>query len=89
MQSLTVKTAATDAGAFVPWLDQQASVDKKKKLGTTGYCMGPYTFRTAAQFPDRVGAIATFHGAALATATPDSPHPLDPEDEGERADRDR
>ena len=71
--------AATDAGAFVPWLDQQPSVDKKKKIGTTGYCMGgPFTFRMAAQFPDRVGAIATFHGAALATDKPDSPHLLIP-----------
>jgi len=79
MQSLSAKTAATDAGAFVPWLDQQSSVDKKKKIGTTGYCMGgPYTFRMAAQFPDRVGAIATFHGAALATAGTDSPHLLIP-----------
>jgi carboxymethylenebutenolidase len=79
MQSLTVATAATDAGAFVPWLDKQPSVNKKRKMGTTGYCMGgPYTFRMAAQFPDRVGAIATFHGAALATDKPDSPHLLIP-----------
>src|ERR1700761_4385410 len=39
MGSLSPTTAATDAGAFVPWLDQQASVDKKRKMGTTGYCM--------------------------------------------------
>jgi carboxymethylenebutenolidase len=77
MQTLTVATATTDAAAFVPWLDKQASVDTKKKMGTTGYCMGgPFTFRMAAQFPDRVGAIATFHGAALATDKPDSPHLL-------------
>jgi carboxymethylenebutenolidase len=77
MGSLSPTTAATDAGAFVPWLDKQASVDTKKKLGTTGYCMGgPFTFRTAAQFPNRVGAIASFHGAALATDKPDSPHLL-------------
>ncbi len=79
MGSLSPQTAATDGAAFVPWLDKQASVDKKKKMGTTGYCMGgPYTFRLAAQFPDRVGAIATFHGAALASASPDSPHLLVP-----------
>jgi carboxymethylenebutenolidase len=79
MGSLTPTTAATDAGAFVPWLDKQPAVDPKKKIGTTGYCMGgPYTFRTAAQFPDRVGAIATFHGAALATDKADSPHLLVP-----------
>jgi carboxymethylenebutenolidase len=74
MGSLSAKTVATDAAAFIPWLDAQASVDKKKKLGTTGYCMGgPFTMRVAAQFPERVGAIATFHGAALASDKPDSP----------------
>ena len=79
MGSLSPTTAATDGAAFVPWLDKQPSVDTKKKMGTTGYCMGgPYTFRLAAQFPDRVGAIATFHGAALAGASPDSPHLLVP-----------
>lgn len=79
MGSLSPKTAATDGAAFVPWLDKQASVDRKKKMGTTGYCMGgPFTFRLAAQFPERVGAIATFHGAALANASPDSPHLLVP-----------
>src|SRR5580693_4452308 len=79
MGSLSPTTAATDGAAFVPWLDSQPSVDKKKKMGTTGYCMGgPFTFRLAAQFPERVGAIATFHGAALASAAPDSPVMLVP-----------
>ena len=79
MGSLSPKTVATDAAAFIPWLDSQASVDKKKKMGTTGYCMGgPFTLRVAAQYPDRVGAIATFHGAALANDKPDSPHLLIP-----------
>src|SRR5271163_3336533 len=40
MQSLTAQTAATDAKAFTAWLDQQPSVDKARKIGTTGYCMG-------------------------------------------------
>jgi carboxymethylenebutenolidase len=79
MGSLSPKTVATDAGAFIPWLDSQSSVDKKKKMGTTGYCMGgPFTMRVAAQFPDRVGAIGSFHGAGLASAAPDSPHLLVP-----------
>src|ERR1700722_17357529 len=30
MQSLSPKTAATDAGTFVPWLDAQPSVDTNK-----------------------------------------------------------
>jgi len=77
--SLTPDTANTDAKAFVTWLDSQPSVDKKRKLGTTGYCMGgPFTMRTAAAFPNRVGAGATFHGGGLVTDKPDSPHLLIP-----------
>ena len=69
------KTAATDAKAFVAFLDAQAAVDTKKKMGTTGYCMGgPFVFRTAAAYPERIGAGATFHGGGLVTDKPDSPH---------------
>ena len=74
-QSLNPTTQVTDAKAFVAWLDQQASVDKKKKIGTMGFCMsGPFTIRTAATAPDRVGAAASFHGGGLTTKNPDSPH---------------
>jgi carboxymethylenebutenolidase len=77
--TLSPATAATDATAFVAYLDAQPSVDKKKKMGTTGYCMGgPFVFRTAASFPDRVGAAATFHGGGLVTDKPESPHLLIP-----------
>jgi carboxymethylenebutenolidase len=79
MRSLTPETTLTDAKAFVPWLDKQAAVNKQRKLATTGYCMGgPLTLRTAAAFPDRIGAGASFHGAALVTDKPDSPHLLVP-----------
>jgi carboxymethylenebutenolidase len=77
--TLSPATALTDATAFVAYLDGQPSVDKKRKMGTTGYCMGgPFVFRTAAAFPDRVGAGATFHGGGLATDKPESPHLLIP-----------
>ncbi len=77
--SLNPVTAVTDAKAFVAFLDSQHSVDKNKKIGTTGYCMGgPFVMRTAATFPDRVGAGATFHGGGLVTDKPDSPHLLIP-----------
>jgi carboxymethylenebutenolidase len=65
----------TDAKAFIGWLDGQASVAKSRKIGTQGYCMGgPIAFRTAAAVPDRVGAVASFHGGGLVTDTPNSPH---------------
>jgi carboxymethylenebutenolidase len=76
---LSAETNVTDAKAFVAWLDSQASVDKKKKIGTTGYCMGgPLTMRTAATLPDRIGAGGSFHGGNLVTDKPDSPHLLIP-----------
>ncbi len=77
--SLTPQTTVTDARAFVGWLDAQPSVHKRRKMGTTGYCMGgPFTLRTAAEFPARVGAGASFHGGGLVTDKPDSPHLLIP-----------
>jgi len=79
MGGLNADTANTDAKAFVGWLDSQAAVDRKRKLGTAGYCMsGPITMRTAAALPERVGAGASFHGGGLVTDKPDSPHLLVP-----------
>jgi carboxymethylenebutenolidase len=75
MQALNATTHMTDARAFIAWLDQQPSVAKNRKIGTQGYCMGgPIAFRTAAAVPDRVGAVASFHGGGLVTPNPDSPH---------------
>jgi carboxymethylenebutenolidase len=60
-------------------LDTQTPVNKNRKIGTTGYCMGgPIVMRTAAAVPDRVGAGASFHGGGLVTKAPDSPHLLVP-----------
>jgi carboxymethylenebutenolidase len=74
-QGLSETTQMTDAKAFIAWLDQQASVAKNRKVGTQGYCMGgPIAFRTSAAVPDRVGAVASFHGGGLVTNTPNSPH---------------
>jgi carboxymethylenebutenolidase len=73
-RALNEQTHMTDAKAFVGWLDQQGSVAKNKKIGTQGYCMGgPMAFRTSAAVPDRVGAVASFHGGGLVTDQPGSP----------------
>jgi carboxymethylenebutenolidase len=54
-------------------------MDQNRKMGTMGYCMGgPFTMRTAAAVPDRVGAAASFHGGGLVTDQVDSPHLLLP-----------
>lgn len=77
MQALTPAMHLSDGKTFVAWLDAQAEVDKARKLGTTGYCMGgPIAVRTALVSSGRVGAVASFHGAAMVTPAPDSPHRL-------------
>jgi carboxymethylenebutenolidase len=74
-QTLSETTHMTDAKAFIAWLDAQSSVAKNREIGTQGYCMGgPIAFRTAAAVPDRVGAVASFHGGGLVTDKPNSPH---------------
>src|SRR5215468_212819 len=77
-QGMKEETNMTDAKAFIAWLDQQPSVAKNRKVGTQGYCMGgPLAFRTAAAVPDRVGAVASFHGGNLVMKdNPNSPHLL-------------
>src|SRR6516225_4635030 len=74
-RALNETTHMADAKAFIGWLDGQASVAKNRKVGTQGYCMGgPIAFRTAAAVPDRVGAVASFHGGGLVADAPNSPH---------------
>src|SRR6202163_1850296 len=65
--------AEKDAAAYVAFLDAQKEVNKAKKIGTQGYCMGgALVVRTAAFLPDRIGA------GGLVTDKPDSPHLLAP-----------
>jgi len=79
MASLNADTQTRDARAFTSFLDTQPAVDRNRKMGTMGYCMGgPFTMRTAAAVPDRVGAAASFHGGGLVTDQADSPHLLVP-----------
>ena len=71
--------AEKDAVAYVAFLDAQKPVNKSKKIGTQGYCMGgPLVVKTAAALPDRIGAGGSFHGGGLVTDKPDSPHLLAP-----------
>jgi carboxymethylenebutenolidase len=71
--------AEKDALAFIAWLDMQPQVEKNKKIGTQGYCMGgPLVVKTCAAVANRVGAGASFHGGGLVTNNPDSPHLLAP-----------
>jgi len=76
---LTADAVMHDASAYVEFLDAQAPVTRGARLGVFGYCMGgPMTLRAAAAIPERIGAGASFHGGALVTDKPDSPHRLVP-----------
>src|SRR4029453_10728312 len=50
MRSITAAGAAErDAAALIAWLDMQRPVDRTKRVGTQGYCMGgALVVRTAA-----------------------------------------
>jgi carboxymethylenebutenolidase len=71
--------AERDAIAHVAFLDAQAPVDKARRIGTQGYCMGgALVLRSAAALPDRIGAGASFHGGGLVSDKAESPHLLAP-----------
>jgi carboxymethylenebutenolidase len=75
--------AERDAVAYITFLDEQRQVDRARKIGTQGYCMGgPLVVKTAATVPNRVGAGASFHGGGLVTDQPNSPHLLAPKIKG-------
>jgi len=78
-KGMNQQTDMSDAKAFIAWLDQQPQVNRNRRIGTQGYCMGgPMTFNTASAVPDRVGAVASFHGGGLVSkdGDPNSPHLL-------------
>jgi carboxymethylenebutenolidase len=79
-EPLTSAAIVADAKAFGAWLDAQPETDATRGMGSSGYCMGgPFALRTAAALDGRVRAGASFHGAALVTDAPDSPHRLAPQ----------
>jgi carboxymethylenebutenolidase len=78
-ESLNDAAIDRDATAFIGFLDQQKQTNRRKGAGVQGYCFsGPFAFHTAAVRPDRIRAVATFHGGGLVTKEPTSPHLLIP-----------
>lgn len=76
MNSLTPDLAMRDADAYLRWLTA-CPLTTDGPVGITGYCMGArLAVRTAKTYPERVAAVAGFHGGRLATDSPDSPHLL-------------
>ena len=77
--AITPPGVTSDTMALVGWLDRQPGVERKRGIGTIGYCMtGPFTVRAAAAVPRRIKAAVSCHGGGLVTAAPDSPHRLIP-----------
>jgi carboxymethylenebutenolidase len=71
---LTPEVMEKDARTFVDFLSTQPSVSGAK-IGAVGYCFtGQVALRTAAAVPEKIGAIASFHGGGLYTDKPTSPH---------------
>ncbi len=76
---LTPEKIEQDTTAYLKFLDVQPQTNTKAKAGVQGYCLGgSFSFRSAAAVPNRVGAVASFHGGYLVTDKPDSPHLLFP-----------
>lgn len=62
-----------DTGALLDVLAERPGAGDR--VGCVGYCLGGnWAFRTAGDHPDRVAAMASFHGGFLAGDDPASPH---------------
>jgi carboxymethylenebutenolidase len=74
IQGLTTDLLTSDTQAYLDFFAAQDGVDPGPVV-TVGYCMGGTNALKAIEaFPDRIKAVASFHGGRLATDQPDSPH---------------
>ncbi|MET8948050.1 dienelactone hydrolase family protein [Streptomyces sp. NPDC004542] len=74
IMSVTPDLAERDADAYLRWL-AGSPLAADGPVAVTGYCMGArLALFTAGAHPDRVAAVAGFHGGQLVTDGPDSPH---------------
>jgi len=71
-----------DNTAYLDFLSKQESA--RAPIGVVGYCLtGSMAMRMAAAHPDKIAAVASFHGGGLFTEAPDSPHMLLPRIKGQ------
>ena len=74
MATLDAATTECDTQAILRFVDTDPAADASR-IGAVGYCMsGPFVVWAADAFADRLGCIASIHGANMATEHPDSPH---------------
>ena len=75
---LTAAAMESDGASYVDFLAKQAGVSAAK-MGVVGYCFtAAMAMRTAAARPERIVAVAGFHGGRLFTDDPASPHTILP-----------
>jgi carboxymethylenebutenolidase len=71
---LTPEAIEGDAAIYLDVLARQAGV-RAGRFGVVGHCYtGAFALRVAAACPERVAAVASFHGGGLFTDAPTSPH---------------
>jgi carboxymethylenebutenolidase len=71
---LTPDAMERDASAYVDFLAASNGV-APGPMGVVGFCFsGSMAMRAAAARPDRIAAVASFHGGRLCTDQPASPH---------------
>ena len=75
MQSVTRPGIIPDAEALLDFAAKNDKADSDGKIGAVGFCMsGPLVMALAQTWPDKVGAIASVHGAWVVSHEDDSPH---------------
>ncbi|MDG4778864.1 dienelactone hydrolase family protein [Micromonospora sp. WMMD961] len=72
--ALTPKVISRDTAAYLDFLAARDDV-RPGPVAITGYCMGgTNALRAVEAHPDRIAAVASFHGGRIVTDAPDSPH---------------
>jgi carboxymethylenebutenolidase len=74
MQQLDTAAITRDTRGYLDFLAAEDGVAAGPDA-IVGYCMGGLNaLKAIAAFPERIVALASFHGSRLATEAPDSPH---------------
>jgi carboxymethylenebutenolidase len=74
IQALDTPAITRDTKAYLDFFHQQEGVDPGP-VAIVGYCMGGTNALKAIEaYPERIKALASFHGGRLATDDPASPH---------------
>jgi carboxymethylenebutenolidase len=71
---MTIPPVMRDIATMLAFVDARDSI-AKGPMGCHGYCMsGPYALASAARYPDRIAAAASFYGTWLVSDAEQSPH---------------